>query len=76
MVALAPHEFPEFHEADLLHLHAGIGFNSPKKIRAAPWSQVMAASGVPEEADLLHGSIILRGKDFDYVTAGSCVSAC
>ena len=59
MVALAPHEFPKLYEADLFHLHARVGLDAPQKVRAAPRSQVMAASGVPEKAqdvaDVLQG---------------------
>jgi len=58
VVALAPHEFPKLYEADLFHLHARVGLDAPQKVRAAPRSQVMAASGVPEKADLLHVAII------------------
>ena len=71
MVALAPHEFPEFHEADLLHLDARVGLDAPQKVWAAPGSQVMAASGIPEKANLLHGAIIPKGVAFYYGAAGS-----
>jgi tetratricopeptide (TPR) repeat protein len=58
-VALAPHEFPEFHEADLLHLHTSVGLDAPEKVWATPWSQAMATGSVPEESDLVaHGVII------------------
>ena len=71
MVPLAPHEFPEFHEADLLHLDARVGLDAPQKVWAAPGSQVMAASGVPEKANLLHGAIIPKGAGFYYGATGS-----
>ena len=62
-MTLAPHEFPEFHKADLLHLHAGVGFDAPEKIRAAPRGQTMATGGVPQEADLVAHSVIITTKD-------------
>src|SRR6476660_3832397 len=61
-VTLAPHEFPELHEADLLHLHAGVGLDAPKKIRAAPGSQTMATGGIPKEADLVAHAVIITTK--------------
>src|SRR5260370_14794441 len=58
-VALAPHEFPELHETNLLHLDARVGLYAPEKVWATPWSQAMATGGVPEEADFVaHGVII------------------
>jgi len=51
VVALTPHEFPEFQEADLRHLHAGVGFDAPQQVGAAPGGQTMAFGGVPQEAE-------------------------
>src|SRR5271169_5947127 len=53
MDALRPQEFPEFKETDLRHLDAGVGFDSPEQIGAAPGRDAMAASGSPEEAEHL-----------------------
>src|SRR5215469_5663596 len=59
--SLAPHEFPEFQEADLLHLDAGVRLDTPKKIRAVPWSKAMPLGSVPKKADLVaHASMITR----------------
>ena len=58
-VTLAPHEFPELQKADLLHLDAGVGFDSPEKVRASPRGKAMAAGSVPQKADLVpHAAII------------------
>src|ERR1700684_2505707 len=58
--ALAPHEFPELHEADLCHLHAGVGFDTPQQIRTAPRGQAVALGGIPEKADFVaHAAIII-----------------
>lgn len=55
--SLAPHEPAEFQKADAVHLDARVGLNAPAEIRAAPWRQVMAARGVPdEEEDVAHRS--------------------
>jgi hypothetical protein len=59
IVALPPHELPELQEADLLHLDAGIGLDTPEKIGAAPRSEAMSLGGVPEKADTVpHAGII------------------
>lgn len=58
-MALSPHEFPELHEPNLLHLYAGIGLDSPEKIGAAPWGEAMALGGVPDKPDAVaHENII------------------
>ena len=59
-VAFAPHELPELQETDLLHLDACIGLDTPEKIGAAPGSQAMAPSGIPEEADLVAHELIIN----------------
>jgi hypothetical protein len=57
--ALPPQELPEFYEADLFHLDAGISFDAPEKIRAPPRGQTMSPSGVPQEPEFVtHASII------------------
>jgi len=68
--AFAPHKFPELKESDLLHLDSRVGLDAPEKIGTAPRSQAMAASGIPEEADLVaHGVIITsEKKDFQEPT--------
>src|SRR5580692_333576 len=59
VVAFAPHKFPEFQEADLGHLHAGVGFDAPQQVGAAPGGQTMAFGGVPQEAETVaHVDII------------------
>ncbi len=61
LFALPPGKFPKFKKADLVHLHAGIGFDSPQKVRAAPGSEVVSAGGVPQEAEhVAHGDIIQK----------------
>ena len=50
IAALAPEEFPELQEPDLLHLDPAVGFNPPQQVWAAPWSQSMAASGIPQKS--------------------------
>src|SRR5712692_10336530 len=47
MATLAPEEFPKLQKANLLHLHAAIGFNPPQQIRTPPWSQPVPAGRVP-----------------------------
>jgi hypothetical protein len=67
IVALSPHEFPEFQESNLLHLDAGIGFDPPQQIRAAPRSEAVPFRRVPQEADrVLHGDIIITKCNLDY----------
>src|ERR1700692_4686143 len=57
--ALSPHEFPEFHKADLGHLHACVGFDAPQQIGATPRRQAMAPGSIPEKAQLVaHAAII------------------
>lgn len=59
VIALSPHKFPEFQEADLLHFDAGVGFDAPEQIGTAPRSEAMSLGGVPHEADAVpHGDII------------------
>lgn len=59
IVALAPHEFPKFQKADLLHLDASVGLDAPEKIRTAPGREAMSLGGVPEKADTVpHAGII------------------
>lgn len=59
IVALAPHELPKFQKADLLHLDAGIGFDSPQEVGAAPGRETMAFSGIPEKTKpMAHADII------------------
>jgi hypothetical protein len=58
-VAFAPHELPEFQEADLLHLDARVGLDAPEKIWTPPRSQPVSFGGVPQKADLAaHGIMI------------------
>ena len=57
---LVPEKLPKFHKADLLHLEAAVGLDSPQQVWAAPGSQAMPTSGVPQEAeDGQHGKMIL-----------------
>ncbi len=59
VVALPPDKFKEFEQADLVHLHAGIGFDTPEKIGAAPGREMVSASGIPKKAEhVAHGSMI------------------
>src|ERR1700756_3812799 len=59
LAAFAPHELPEFQEANLRHLDPGVGFNAPEQIGTAPRSKAMAFGGVPQKANLVaHASII------------------
>jgi len=51
VVALPPEKFDEFEHADLVHFHAGIGFDPPQEIGAAPGREAMPASGIPEEPE-------------------------
>jgi hypothetical protein len=37
------HESPEFNEANLVHLQAGIRFHAPAQVGAAPGGQAMSA---------------------------------
>lgn len=53
VLALTPHEFPEFQKTDLFHLDAGIGFDSPEKIWASPWSKAVASRRIPKKANLV-----------------------
>jgi hypothetical protein len=48
--ALVPEKFPEFQKADLLHLYATIGLDSPQQIGAAPRRQPVSACGIPHES--------------------------
>ena len=58
VAALPPHEFPEFEEADLLHLDSTIGLDPPQQIGAAPRSKAMSAGRVPEKSKhVAHGYI-------------------
>jgi hypothetical protein len=53
--ALPPQKLPELKEPNLLHFYAAVGLNAPKKIRAAPGREPVAASGVPHESqDVAH----------------------
>src|SRR5579863_6315478 len=62
-MALAPGEFPEFQQADLVHLYTSVGFDSPQQIRAAPRGKVVSAGGVPQEAEhVAHGDMITRAE--------------
>jgi len=54
ITALGPQEFPEFEEADLRHLDAGVGLDAPEEIGAAPGSNTVASGGVPEKTE--HGA--------------------
>jgi hypothetical protein len=49
--AFGPEKLPEFEKADLRHLDAGVGFNSPEKIRAAPRRETVPTRRVPEKAE-------------------------
>lgn len=70
VLALAPHEFPEFQKANLLHLDAGIGFDPPEKIRTSPRSEAMAFRRIPQKANLVaHTGMIRTKTSFDYVCA-------
>lgn len=63
IVALSPHEFPELHESNLLHLYPGVGLDAPEKIGAAPRGEMMAFGGVPDEADGVAHAVIITTKD-------------
>lgn len=53
--ALAPGKFPELQKTDLLHLYSAVGLDSPKQVPAAPRSQVMTASSIPQKShDINH----------------------
>jgi len=54
-----PHEGNELEKADFMHLDAGVGLEAPAQVRTPPRGQVVAASGIPEEAeDVAHKRII------------------
>lgn len=42
---------PEVPQADLLGVQAGVGFQAPAEVGAAPGTEAMAPGGVPEEAE-------------------------
>src|SRR5262249_41882902 len=52
-VAFGPQKLPEFEEADLGHLNAGVRFDAPEQVGATPGGDPVAASRIPEEAQHL-----------------------
>src|SRR5580698_8303816 len=60
---LPPDEFPELQKADLGHLHASVGFNTPQQIGTPPRGQAMALGGVPQEAELVAHAAMITTKD-------------
>jgi hypothetical protein len=53
VLALTPHELPEFQKTDLFHLDAGVGFDSPKEIWASPGSKAVAFRRIPKKTNLV-----------------------
>src|SRR5581483_2329670 len=50
ILAFVPDEFPELEEADLFHLHPGVGLDPPAQIGAAPRGEMVSARGIPQES--------------------------
>ena len=47
ITALPPGKLPELQEADLRHLYAAVGLDSPEQVGTPPWSQTMALGRIP-----------------------------
>jgi len=64
ILALVPQELPKFQKADLLHLHAAVGFNPPQQIRTPPWRQPVTPRSIPHESDdVAHSTLIITRTD-------------
>ena len=63
VMALSPHELPEFQESDLLHFYAGVGLDAPEEIGAAPRGKAVSLSRIPQEADGVPHDVIITTKD-------------
>jgi hypothetical protein len=51
LAALGEEEVQEVAEADLFGVQAGVGFQTPLEVGTAPGSEVVTASGCPEESE-------------------------
>lgn len=51
IIPFAPRELPELQKADLLHFDTAIRLDPPEQVRATPWGQTVATSGVPEKSN-------------------------
>lgn len=60
LAAFGDEKVPEVAWADLLGVEAGVRFEAPAKVGAAPWTQAVASSGRPQKArGFEHGDVYL-----------------